>query len=82
MHACIELDMDGEVGDTLLLCCMNQLFEQVETEHLWFEPIVEEHLERGRFRIHNHDVGCNASLTQIRSFISHSHSEIIHAVVL
>ena len=82
MHARVEFDMDGEVRDALLLRSIDELLQQVETEHLRFEAIVEQHLERGGFWIHNHDVGSDARLAKVCPLVSHSHSQIIHPIVL
>ena len=82
MHTCVEFDVDGEIGDALLLGSIDELFQQVETEHLWFEAIVKKHLERGGFWIHDHDVGGDACLTEVSTLVSHSHSQVVHTIVL
>ena len=82
MHTRIKFDMNREVGDTLLLGSVNQLFQQIETEHLWLKTVVKKHLERGGFWVHNHDVGCDACLTKIHSFIGYCHRQVIHSIVL
>ena len=82
VHSCVELDVDGEIGDAFLLGSMDELFEQGETEHLWLQAVVEEGLEGGGFGVHNHDVGCDAPFAQVGSFVGHRHGEIIHTIVL
>ena len=43
--------------------------------------IVEHRLESRHLRIHNQDVGRDARLTQLRTLVSHRHSQIVHALV-
>lgn len=82
VHTGVEFDVDWEVCDALFFGCMDELFEDIETEYLWFEAVVKEHLEGCGLWVHYHDVGGDASLAEIGTFICHSYSKIVNAIVL
>ena len=82
MHACIEFDMYRPSSDTLLARCPYESIEKTEGIDLWFKVIVEHRLEGSHLRIHNHDIGGDASLTKRYSLIGNSHSEIVNTMIL
>ena len=82
VHASVELDVYGEVGDSFFLCRLHQCVEQSETVYLRLQIIVEHGLERRHFRVHDHDVARDAVLAQGYALVGYCHGEIVHQVVL
>ena len=82
VHTRIELDVYGPACDTLFASSLNQCIHQSEGVDLRLQIVVEHRLESRHLRIHNHDVGGDASLTERHTLIGHSHCEIIDTMVL
>ena len=82
VHASVELDVYGIVGDALLLGCLDEGLEQTERIDLGLEVVVEHGLEGGHLGVHHHDVGGDAVLAQGDTLVGDSHSQIVYAVVL
>ena len=82
MHSGIEFDMYRPSCDTLLTRCPYESIEKTEGIDLWLKVIVEHGLEGGHLRIHNHDIGCDASLTERNALIGNSYSEIVNTMIL
>ena len=82
MHPCIQLDVDGEIGDTFALGCMNKSVQQAEAIDFRLQMVLEECVETGELRIHYHDIGRDTCTTQFHALVCHSHSEVVYAVVL
>ena len=82
VHTGIQLHMDREIGNPLFLGFLNQCVQQVEAVHFRLQLIIEHRLESGHFRIHNDDACRNAGFTQVRTFICHGNSQIIHMMLL
>ena len=82
MHSGIEFDMYRPSCYSLLTRCPYESIEKTERINLWLKVIVEHGLEGGHLRIHNHDIGRDASLTKRHSLISNSHSEIVNTMIL
>ena len=82
MHTCIEFDVCRPTGDTLLACCLDECIEQSEAVYLGLKIIVEHSLKRSHLWVHYHNVGSDASLTQRYTLIGHSHSQIVHTMIL
>ena len=82
VHTRIQFDMYRPSGNTLLTCCLDQRIQQSEGIHLRFQVIIEHRLESGHLRIHHHDATGDARFPQGYTLISHSHSQIIHMMIL
>ena len=82
MHARVELDMDGPACDALFACGFDERIEQTETIHFRLQAVVEHGLEGRHLGIHNHDVGGDARLAKRHTLVGHSHSQVVHAMVL
>ena len=82
VHACIKLDVDGELSDAFALGSMNECLEQIEVVNLGLQIVGEEVVEGRHLRIHNHYVAGDTSLSQCYTFIGHGYSQIVHLVVL
>ena len=82
MHTCIQLNMYREVGDTLLFGCMDKGIQQSEAIDLRLQIVLEERPESAHFRVHNHDIGGNARITERNSLISNGNSQIIYPMIL
>ncbi len=82
VHTCIQFDVYRIARDTFLLCSMYQCIHQTEIIHFRFQVILKHGLEGSHLRIHNHDITGDAVLTQGHTLVSHSHSQIVHAMIL
>ena len=82
VHTGIEFDVYRHTCDALLACSMTQGIKQTEGIDLRLEVVVEHSLEGCHLRIHNHDVGSDASLTQCHALIGNRHSKIVNTMVL
>ena len=82
MHTSIKFDMYRISCDTLFPCCMTKCIEKSEGIYLWLKFIVEHGLEGCHLRIHNHDVCCDASSSQLYALIGNGNSEIVNAMIL
>ena len=82
MHTSIQLDMHWPTRDTLLTCRLDECIQQTEGIDLWFQIVVEHRLESRHLRVHHHDIGGDACLTERHALIGHSHSQIIDALIL
>ena len=82
MHTRVKFDMNRPTGDTLLLCCMDERIHQSEGIYLRLQFVVEHGLEGRHLGVHDHDVLRDAVTTQLHTLVSHSHSQVVHAVVL
>ena len=74
--------MYGPTCDTFLTSRLNEGIHQSEAIHLRLQVVVEHGLEGCHLRIHNHDIGCDSCLAEGDTLIGHSHSEIIHTLIL
>ena len=82
MHTRIQLDMHWPTRDTLLTCRLDECIQQTEGIDLWFQIVVEHRLESRHLRVHHHDIGGDACLTERHALIGHCHSQIIDALIL
>ena len=82
VHARVKFDVDRPAGDTLLTGGLDQRIQQTEGIDLRLQVVVEHGLEGGHLRVHDHDVGRDASLTQGDTLVGHSHRQIIDTMVL
>ena len=82
MHARIQFDVYWPTRNTLFLGSLDKCIHQSEGIYLRFQVIIEHGLEGSHLRIHNHDVLRNAIATQSDTLVSHSHSQIVHTMVL
>ena len=82
MHTRVELDMYGPTRDTLLTGSLDQRIHQTEGIHLRLQVVVEHRLEGRHLRVHDHDIGGDASLTERDTLVGHSHGEIIDTLIL
>ena len=76
VHTRVELQVDGEVGDTLALSGMDEGFEESEAVDLRLKVVLKERLERRHLRIHHHDIGCDACTPQLDTFVGNGHSNL------
>ena len=82
VHACVQFDVYGPVGDALFLSSLCQGVHQAEAIHFGLQIIVKHCFESRHFRIHDNDALGDSVLPQCHSFVCHRYCEIVHSVVL
>ena len=82
MHACVQLDVNGEVSDTFAFGSVDEGVQETETVNLRFQMVLKECVETGELRVHDHNIRGDAGATQFHTLVGHCHGEVIHAVVL
>ena len=82
VHARIELDMYGPARDTFLTSGLDECVHQTEGIDLGLQVVVEHGLEGRHLRVHDHDIGGDACLTERNTLVGHGHGEIIDTLVL
>ena len=82
VHARVEFDVHGIVGDTLLPGGLDERVQQAEGIHLRLQVVVEHGLEGRHFGIHNHDVLRDTVAAQRHTLVGYRHGQIVHAMIL
>ena len=74
--------MNRPARDTFLTSCLDEGIQQTEGVNFGLKIVVEHGLESRHLRIHNHNVGGDASLAKGDALVGHCHSKIVDTVIL
>ena len=82
VHARVELDVDGEIGDAVALRRIDEGVEQTEGIDLGLELIPEERVETRHLGIHHHDARSDARTAQRGTLVGDGNGQIGNALIL